>query len=763
MKKAFDISGMDCVSCAKSIERAVKKLENVKDVNVSFAAGKMFVEHDKEIDKNKIIETVEKTGYRASLSETEKEMDHSHMDHGKQDGSSGENHGEHDHAKAESESQITSLRNKFIFGALVSAIVLFLSFGGKAASFVPSQLSLIAMLLLAIPVEFWVGKQFWRGMYYEFKNLSPGMDSLVALGTGAAFFFSAAIAVVRLVPQFTGFLLAGFEPYFDAAVVVITLIILGKYLEAKAKGSASEAIKKLLTLQAKTAHRIDENGNIHDMDVMMVKIGDVLLVKQGEKVPVDGIITEGSASLDESMVSGESLPVDKKEGDKVIGATINKSGLFKMKALNVGSETFLAQIIKTVEEAQASKAPIQRLADKITEIFVPIVITVAIGTFVAWIFLGPSPRLAYAFVNAVAVLVVACPCALGLATPIAVITGTGKGAQKGIIIRNAQALEVAGKTNIVVLDKTGTITSGQPEATDIVPHLSSGPEFVLQIAASLSRNSTHPLDSAIVRKAESLGIKYLMVNEFQAISGKGIIGIVGGKKYYLGNRKLISDANIGLDDIEKIIDRLEEGGKTALILADKNGPKGIIGIADTIKKGAQETVSRIKDMGIAVWMITGDNERAARHIAKEVGIENVLAGVLPEQKSLKIKELQQKGAVVAMVGDGINDAPALTQADIGIAIGTGTDIAIESAGITLVSGDPSGIYKSIVLSRKTLSNIKQNLFWAYAYNVILIPVAAGALYPLFGILLNPILAGGAMAFSSLSVVLNSLRLKRVQL
>ncbi len=755
-KETYLVKGMDCVSCATSIEKALKNIEGVKDAKVSYAAGKVFLEHDGTVTKEDVKKTVEDVGYFLDEEKSDEHMSYGmEMNHGEHSG--------HDHAKMESEGQISLLKKKFIIGAVVSVVVLFLSFGGRTAAFIPSQLSLIIMLLLAIPVEFWVGKQFWRGMYFEFKNMRPGMDSLVALGTGAAFFFSVVIVIMRLVPQFSVSLLAQFSPYFDAAVVVITLIILGKYLEARAKGSASKAIKKLLKLQAKTAHHVDDKGNVHDMDIAMVKVGDVLLVKQGEKVPVDGIIIEGSASLDESMISGESLPLDKKEGDKVIGATINVSGLFKMKAVKIGNETFLARIVKVVEEAQASKAPIQRLADKITGVFVPIVIAIAVATFVIWMFFGPRPRLSYSIVNMVAVLVVACPCALGLATPIAVITGTGKGAEKGIIIRNAQALEVAGKTNVVVLDKTGTITSGQPVVTDIVPHLSSGPEFVLQIAASLGKNTNHPLDLAVVRKAESLGIKSVMVNDFQTVPGKGIFGTVGGKKYYFGNKKLISDANIGLDDIEKIFIGLEEGGKTALILADGSGPKGIIGIADTIKKGAKEAISRLKDMGLDVWMITGDNEKTAKYIAKDVGIENILAGVLPEQKSLKIKELQQKGAIVAMVGDGINDAPALTQADVGIAIGTGTDIAIESAGITLASGDPAGIYKSIMLSRKTLSNIKQNLFWAYAYNIILIPVAAGVLFPVFGILLNPILAGGAMAFSSLSVVLNSLRLKRVQL
>jgi Cu+-exporting ATPase len=568
---------------------------------------------------------------------------------------------------------------------------------------------------------------------------------------------------MRLVPQFGGFLLAKFDLYFDVAVVVTTFIVLGKYLEAKAKSSASEAIKKLLKLQAKTAHYVDNKGNVHDMDVTMVKVGDVLLVKQGEKVPVDGIIIEGLASLDESMVSGESLPVDKKVGDKVIGATINKSGLFKMKAQKVGNETFLAQIVRVVEEAQASKAPIQRLADKITEVFVPIVIVIAIGTFIAWILIGPSPKFSYSLVNMVAVLIVACPCALGLATPIAVITGTGKGAEKGIIIRNAQAIEVAGKIKIVVVDKTGTITKGQPAVTDVIPCLTPNPNVVLQIAASLGVNTTHPLDAAVVQKAKEAGLAPDRVNDFEAVSGKGISGTIGASCYFFGNKKLMNDAKIDLNSIQSVINRLEDAGKTVLILADSSNVRGVIGIADTVKETAQAAVKNLKGLGIDVWMITGDNQRAAEAIAKSVGIKNVIANVLPEQKASKVRELQKNGVVVAMVGDGINDAPALTQADVGIAIGTGTDIAIESGGITLVSGDPIGIYRAIILSRKTLSNIKQNLFWAYAYNVILIPVATGALYPFFGLLLNPILAGAVMAFSSLSVVLNSLRLKRIKL
>jgi len=505
------------------------------------------------------------------------------------------------------------------------------------------------------------------------------------------------------------------------------------------------------------------DGSIHDVDINDVKVGDILLVKQGEKIPVDGVIFEGATSIDQSMVTGESLPVDKKEGDKVIGATINKSELFKMKATKIGKDTFLSQIIKIVEEAQASKAPIQKLADKITGIFVPIVIVVAIVTFVIWMIFGPEPRFVYALINAVAVLVVACPCALGLATPIAVITGTGKGAESGIIIKNASSLETAGKINTVVLDKTGTITKGEPAITDIIVTDKLKGKDILQIGASLDQNSTHPIGKAVVLKAKNENIKLKLVSEFSTTLGKGVKGKIEKKEYIFGSKKMIGDYQVDFPTrLLYSIEELEKQGKTVLILSDTKKILGIMAVADTLKETAKETVDKLKNMGADVWMITGDNERTARAIAEKAGIENVLASVLPEQKSQKVKELQDKGFVVAMVGDGINDAPALTQADIGIAIGTGTDIAIESAGITLASGDPVGVYKAILLSRKTLKNIKQNLFWAYAYNIALIPVAAGVLYPAFGLLLNPILAGAAMAFSSLSVVLNSLRLKRIK-
>lgn len=768
-KQTIKISGMDCVSCAKVIETAVKKIKGVKDAQVSYAVGKLFIESE-NADTKEIENTIKNLGYKVENSEygghparnasPARHTDASHAGWYSDAGG-------HDHAKMESQSEINILKTKSIFALTVSAVVMLLSFTNIVP--LPKTTGLFILLALATPVEFWAGWQFWRGAYYEFKNLRPGMDSLVALGTGAAYFFS-------LVVILTG---ANFEPYLDVSAVVIAFVILGKFLESRARGSASEAIQKLLKLGAKTAHKfklltsdVHSLNDYEDIPIEEIKVGDVLLVKQGEKIPTDGIIIQGNGSIDESMLTGESMPVDKKENDKVVGATILKNGLLKIKAEKIGADTMLAQIIRVVEEAQASKAPIQKLADKITNVFVPVVIAVSILTFIIWLFFGPEPRLTYALVNAVAVLVVACPCALGLATPVAIITGTGKGAENGIIIRNAEALETAGKINTIVLDKTGTITKGEPEVVDIIPIEKITEKEIIKIAASLSKNSSHPLSQAISKKAAKENIELSKVSNFIEISGKGLKGEINNRKIFLGNKKLLEDSGVAtekngfdkltINTIEKI-EIIENQGKTALLLFDNKSILAIIAIADALKESARESVEKIKSLGAEVWMITGDNERTAKTIAGKAGISNIMASVLPEEKSEKIKRFQEAGKIVAMVGDGINDAPALTQANVGIAIGTGADIAIESAGITLVSGDPMGIYKAILLSKKTLQNIKQNLFWAYAYNIVLIPVAAGLLYPFFEIQLNPMLAGAAMAFSSVSVVLNSLRLKAQKL
>lgn len=543
------------------------------------------------------------------------------------------------------------------------------------------------------------------------------------------------------------------------SAIVVTLVILGKYLEARAKGAASEAIKRLLKLQAKTAHVI-RNGKEEEIKIEEVRIGDIILVKPGEKIPVDGMIIYGESAIDESMISGESMPVEKTAGSEVVGATINKSGAFKFEAKKIGKDTFLAQIIKTVEEAQGTKAPIQRLADKITGYFVPVVLVISISAFVFWIVWGET--LGFALSAAIAVLVVACPCALGLATPTAIMVGVGKAAEKGIIIRDAEALETAGKIDTVVLDKTGTLTKGEATVTDIIEIQNSSNEknLVLRLAAIAEKKSEHPLAQAIVKKAKEEKIEIPELQNFKSFSGSGVKGFYEGKEIIVGNENLLKQEKIDISGLQEKLDELENQAKTAVLVAYDKKAIGIMAMADELKDGAKETIKSLEKLGVEIWMLTGDNEKTAQAIGDEAGVKKIMSKILPHQKLEKIKELQEKNKIIAMVGDGINDAPALTQANVGIAVGSGTDIAIESSGITLISGDVKGVYEAIKLSRKTLKNIKQNLFWAYIYNLILIPIAAGALWPFFNILLNPILAGGAMAFSSLSVVLNSLRLKR---
>lgn len=787
-KESFPIQGMHCASCAATIEKALKKVPGVLNASVNFASEKVLVEYEDAVTLRALIDAVADTGYKLIAEDDGMSAEGVHAKHIMMKGMKDDGE-EHDHSKMLKEAEIRSLRRKLIVGAVLSGFILLLSF----VDYFPTPQRFFILFLMTTPVEFWVGWQFWRGALFGAKRFTANMDTLVALGTGAAYFFSAAVTFLIL-----GGRGESLDIYFDAAAIVTTLIVLGKFLEARAKGAASEAIKKLLKLQAKTA-RIVVDGQEKDIPIEEVKVGDIVLVRPGEKVSVDGSIVEGVSSIDESMVTGESMPVDKKVGDNVIGATINKTGAFSLRATKVGKETFLAQIVKLVEEAQSSKAPIQRLADKITGYFVPVVLVIAALSFVIWFIWGPEPSLSFALINLVAVLVVACPCALGLATPTAIMVGTGKGAEHGIIIRDAQTLELAGKIDTVVLDKTGTLTRGEPSVTDIITldnggenplsklrtskvlqyaasleKLSEHPiaKAVVAYAASLGKSSSHPLDTAIQKEAKELKIEFFEIKNFSARPGKGIEGkIIEGDKslnIFLGNRALLADKNLSLSsDIEKRSRVLESEGKTMLFLASQEGLMGAIAVADTLKDGAVESVEMLGDLGLEVWMMTGDNEHTAGAIGGELGIKNIMAKVLPGEKAEKIKELQRgnsstglRARKVAMVGDGINDAPALTQADVGIAIGTGTDIAIEAGDITLVSGDPMGIFESIKLSRQTLRNIKQNLFWAYAYNIILIPVAAGILWPFFGILLNPILAGGAMAFSSVSVVLNSLRLKK---
>ncbi|OGI68974.1 hypothetical protein A3A09_01995 [Candidatus Nomurabacteria bacterium RIFCSPLOWO2_01_FULL_42_20] len=809
-KSQFPVIGMHCASCALTIERALKKVPGVKGASVNFATEKATVESEEEIDSKVLKKAVADTGYNLIVQSDGVSSEGVHTEH-KMEGMEEKPADMHDHHRMLKEAEIKKLRNKFVIGAILSVLVILLSFPDyfkvfNLESFLPTSWRFILLFILTLPVEFWVGYQFWRGAWFGLKGFRANMDTLVALGTGTAFIFSTIVTILEIVAP-----VDGLDVYFDVAAVVTTLVILGKFLEARAKGAASEAIKKLLRLQAKVAHIVHEGGHIMDISVEEIKAGDILLVKPGEKVPTDGLIIEGESSLDESMVTGESMPVDKKVGNEVIGATINKTGAFKMRATKVGKDTFLSHIIKLVEEAQASKAPIQKLADQITGFFVPIVLAISIISFVIWIFAGPEPSLRFALINAVAVLVVACPCALGLATPTAIMVGTGKAAERGIIIRDAEALELAGKIDTVILDKTGTLTKGEPIVTDIKAGLQKSdfkgspksdfgePEArLLQIAGSLARLDNHPLDIAVAKKASNE--KLLEVKNFKNTPGKGISGEIGGKKYFLGNQNWLSEFNILVtEENNKKVIELEQGGKTVIFLFSLGysltgeaqdevlglnqskelvGPRatthglartshgevlGLIALADEIKESALLAVQKLSSLGLEIWLLTGDNERTAQAVSRKLGITNIMSRVMPENKSEKVKELQAKGKKVAMVGDGINDAPALTQADIGIAIGTGTDIAIEAGDITLISGDPMHVYEAIKLSRQTLRNIKQNLFWAYIYNIVLIPVAGGVLWPLFGILLNPILAGGAMAFSSVSVVLNSLRLKRVKL
>jgi len=655
------------------------------------------------------------------------------------------------------------LLTKLIAGAILAVIIMLFSMDLiPGFSSLSIKIRYIIIFILTCPVQIWVGSQFYRGLVSVFKYRTADMNTLVAVGTLSAFIYSA--AVTFFLDYFTA---AGFEPhiYFDTAAVIIVLILLGRFFEARSKSSASGAIRKLLKLKALKAIVI-RGGKEEEIDVDDVVVGDIIRVRPGEKIPVDGIILEGDSAIDESMVSGESIPSDRESGDEVIGSTINLTGFLKFRATRVGKDTFLNQVIKMVEEAQASKAPIQRLVDKVASYFVPIVILIAVITFIIWLIWGPEPSLTFALVNFVTVLIIACPCALGLATPTAIIVGTGKGAENGILIKDASSLEIAHKLNTIIFDKTGTLTRGQPEVEEIIidkDNFGGTDMELLSLAASSELYSEHPLGKAVVRKAKDSGLKLNEPREFKSIAGKGIKAKVGGKEIIKGNIKLMVENKVPLAGLEEKSQEISKRGLTPVFIAIDKKPAGIIAIADSLKDNASETISGLKRLGFEVIMITGDNKNTAYAIGKKAGIEKVISEVLPDQKADEIKKLQKAGKIVAMVGDGINDAPALTQSDIGIALGTGTDIALESSKITLVRGDLDGVLKAIILSRSTVKIIRQNLFWAFFYNLILIPVAAGVLYPSFGLLISPIYAAAAMAFSSISVVSNSLRLKRLAL
>lgn len=746
-KKTFSIKGMHCASCVYRVEKELKKIPGVKEAVVNLATNKATVTcKEDNVTDEKLKSAVANAGYTAQMQEESLTEDQE---------------------KIQKEKEMKVLLTKVIVSSIAGILILWGSFPGLMETAPAILQNFWVQLIVASPIQFWAGYDFYRASIPALKHRTANMDTLVALGTTVAFIYS---AVVTIFPEVI--MRAGMEvmPYFDVAVIVIALILLGRYFEARAKAGTSEAIKKLIGLQAKTA-RVIRNGKELDISIAEVQVGDTIRVRPGEKIPVDGIITEGESSVDESMVTGESIPVDKTVGDTVVGATINKTGTFMFKTAKVGSETMLAQIIKLVQEAQGSKAPIQRLADVISSYFVPIVIMLAIATFVIWYDLGPEPVFLNAMLNTVAVLIIACPCAMGLATPTAVMVGTGKGAEHGILVKDAESLETAHKINTIVFDKTGTLTKGKPVVTDVVNinSLDGGAKLkihnneVLQIAASIEKGSEHSLAEAIVKAAEEKKLTLHKVDSFKAVAGHGVEGVYEKSKIILGNRKLMEKNNVDYEQSKKDIEKLEAEGKTVMMLGIDGSFVGLIAVADTVKENAHDGVKALKKLSIESVMITGDNKKTAQAIAKQVDIQSIFAEVLPAQKEEIVKRLQKEGKVVAMVGDGINDAPALAAADVGIAMGSGTDVAIEAADITLVNKDIRSVAKAVVLSKKTMRTIKTNLFWAFAYNVVLIPVAMGALYPFFGLLLNPILASMAMAFSSVSVVTNSLFLKRLKL
>ncbi len=739
-EQIFNVSGMDCASCAMNIEIFLKKMDGVHHVNVNLPAAKASVHFDEtKVKEEAIIKAIEKLGYKASLAGSE--MQHA---------------GGHDHEKMMREEELKKLKRKVFVGVVLSLLVFWGSFPEWFPWTPEFLMNRVVLFFLATPVQFWVGWQFYRGFMISLKNKMANMDTLIAVGTSAAYGYS---IVATFFPEF--FRGAGLEVniYFDTAAIIITLILLGRLLEARARAGTSEAIKKLMGLRAKTA-RVVRDGEEKDIPVEDVAVGDIVIVRPGEKIPVDGIIVEGRTSIDESMVTGESMPVTKEIGESVIGATINKFGSFKFRATKVGKDTVLSQIIELVLRAQGSKAPIQKLADKVTAIFVPSVLGIAAVTFIVWLIFGPTPAFTFALLNFVAVLIIACPCALGLATPTAIMVGTGVGAANGILIKDAESLEVAHKVNTVVMDKTGTITMGKPALTDIVSLGSLAENEILHLAASVEKNSEHPLGVTIAEAAKNKNIALTEVEDFEAVAGAGVKAKISGKKILVGTKQLMVGQEVATAGGEQKMTELEEQGKTVMIVAVDGSEVGLIAVADTPKASSRAAVEKLQKMGLEVIMMTGDNQKTAEAIAHDVGIRRVIAKVLPENKAEEVKKLQKEGKVVAMVGDGINDAPALAAADVGIAMGTGTDIAMEAGDITLMKGDLRSIVGALGLSRATMKIIKQNLFWAYAYNTILIPVAAGILYPFSGILLNPILAAGAMGLSSISVVANSLRLKR---
>ncbi|MCX5751073.1 MAG: heavy metal translocating P-type ATPase [Candidatus Saganbacteria bacterium] len=727
-KTIIPISGMHCASCAESIENALKKHKGVKKASVNFASEKALVEYDSSItDIIPLEKIIEATGYKVIKTKD----------------------AQGDLEQKAREREINGMRNRF-FAALIFSLPLlyymFHSIFGLPLPVYVMQNAATIEFVLATPIMFIAGIFFKRGIFSLPKTKTANMDTLVSLGVGAAYIYS----VYATVMIWLGNPVFGMENlYYEVVAFLVTFILLGKYLEGVTKGRTSAAIKKLVGLRPKTALVVRNNKEI-EIDIRGVVVGDILVVKPGGRIPVDGILVEGNSSVDESMVTGESIPVEKAAGAKVIGGTINKTGAFKFRAEKVGDATFLAQVIRLVEEAQGSKAPIEALADRVSAVFVPAVLLIALAAFLFWLILGQS--FGFALTIGIAVLVIACPCALGLATPTAVMVGTGMGAERGILIKDAAALQLVSSVSTIVFDKTGTLTQGKAEITDVK-------QEILFYAGVAEKRSEHPLAEAILKKAKEEGLEIPDPDTFSSVSGKGVEVFFNGETILLGNRKMMEEKGISIGELEPELQKLEQEGKTVIFVAKQNALIGLVAAADKLKPNTKDAISALYRLGLEVIMITGDNTRTAEAIAKEAGIERVLAEVLPQDKSKAIKELQLKGKKVAMVGDGINDAPALAQADVGIAIGSGTDIAIETGEIVLVKNDLRDVVTAIKLSSYTMLKIRQNLFWAFIYNALGIPIAAGILYPFTGFLLNPVIAGAAMAFSSVSVVTNTLLMK----
>jgi Cu+-exporting ATPase len=741
---SLKLQGMSCAACAGAIEKAIRNVPGVSECNVNFGMEQAAVKYEpQQTSLEEIQQAVTDAGYTAApLREFGSKED--------------------DTEAANRRQELHELKQKVLFGAVISIVLVVGSIPAMTGLHIPLIPAWLhnswVQLVLTTPVLFWCGQSFFTGAWKALKRHAADMNTLIALGTGAAYLYSLYVTVF---PRFLGGIT---DVYYETAAVVITLILLGRFLETRAKGQTSEAIRKLMGLQAKTA-RLIRNGQEIDVPVEAVQVGDVVLVRPGEQIPVDGEVVEGASTVDEAMVTGESLPVKKQPGDEVIGATINKTGSFQFRATRVGRDTVLAQIVRLVQQAQGAKAPIQRLADRVTGWFVPVVIAIAIATFIIWF--DVMGNLTMALMTMVGVLIIACPCALGLATPTSVMVGTGKGAENGILIKGADSLEVAHKIQTIVLDKTGTLTQGKPTVTDYITMagtVHSNEIKLLRLAAAVERNSEHPLAEAVVRYAQSQEVQFPLpeAKNFEAIAGSGVQGIVSDRLVQIGTQRWMDELGIETLPLQGQKVAWESAGKTAVWIAVDGEMQGLIGIADALKPSSAGVVRSLRRMGLEVVMLTGDNRKTADAIAQEVGIARVFAEVRPDQKAAKVQELQAEGKVVAMVGDGINDAPALAQADVGIAIGTGTDVAIAASDITLISGDLQGIVTAIQLSRATMQNIRQNLFFAFIYNVAGIPIAAGILFPIFGWLLNPMIAGAAMAFSSVSVVTNALRLRNFQ-